>query len=498
MSAVENNESREGAKAKRKGSFLSSVLTLAAGSALAQFITLALMPVITRLYDPAAFGVFAVFVAIATLITSVANLRLAEVIVLAPTDDDADAATELATLVVATIALVCGVLGAVFADRLAPIIGIEPYSVFLQLVSIAVFLGGLRQVLRRWLLREHFNRNIAFGEISQALTDRTFTILGFFVAPGTPVGLVLGRLLGQLAAVVALVKPLLSRKLAVGFGAKDRKRMAVIARDYQQFPKYSWAIMVDNAAKQLPVVLVTSLLGPAIAGNYALARRVLAEPAIIMGAALGQSYYQLAVKEGGGDAVRRATVVMTSMLLKLIAIPVMVGLLCAPELFSLLFGENWRSSGWYALLLSPVFMLYLILRPLNKIFDLKMIQRAKGKFALQNIAVITLAFIPGLFIDDAFLVLCSYSLFTSLFLLNRCLWLLGKMDVTAGELLHACRLALVLAVAAAGLSVVSRRFWDGSDFFIILAVAGSVGLYLTLLAATDKPVRKLLHRFLGR
>ena len=495
---MDKNDSSGGAKVKRKGSFLRSVLTLAAGSALAQFITLALMPVITRLYDPTAFGVFAVFVAIATLVTSISNLRLAEVIVLAPTDEEADAALELATLVVATIALICGVLGAVFASRLARVFGIEPYSFFLQLVCIGVFLGGLRQILRRWLLREHFNRYIAFGEISQAIADRTFTILAYFVAPGTPMGLVFGRLFGQLAAVAALVKPLTSRKLSVGLGADERRRMAVIARDYHQFPKYSWAVMVDNASKQLPVVLVTSLLGPAVAGYYALARRVLAEPAIIMGAALGQSYYQLAVREGGGDAVRRATVVMTSMLLKLIAIPVMLGLLCAPELFSLLFGESWRPAGWYALLLSPVFMLYLMLRPLNRIFDLKMIQRAKGKFALQNVSVITLAFLPGLFIDDAFLVLSSYSFLTSLFLLNRGLWLLRKMDVSAGEVAHACRIAFVLAAAAATLSVMSRSFWVGSDFLIILAVVGSAGLYLAMLVATDQSVRALFDRFLRR
>jgi O-antigen/teichoic acid export membrane protein len=475
-----------------------SVVTLAAGSALAQFITLALMPVITRLYDPTAFGVFAVFVAIATLVTSISNLRFAEVIVLAPTDEDADAAAELATLVVATIALFCGVLGALFADPLAAVFGIESYSFFLQLVFIGVFLGGLRQILRRWLLREHFNRYIAFGEISQALVDRSCTILAYWIAPGTPIGLVLGRLLGQLAGVAALAKPLLSRRLSVGFGSEERGRMAAIGRDYRQFPKYSWGVMVDNAAKQLPVVFVTGLLGPAAAGYYALARRVLAEPAIIMGAALGQSYYQLAVKEGGGDAVRRATVVMTSMLLKLIALPLMVGLLCAPELFALLFGESWRPAGWYALLLSPVFMLYLILRPLNKIFDLKMIQRAKGMFALQNVSVISLSFLPGFFIDDALFVLSSYSLLTSLFLLNRGLWLLGRMDISAGEVVHACSIALVLAAAAAGLSVMSRRFWDGSDLLIILAVVGSVALYLAMLAATDKPVRALFYKLLGK
>ncbi len=47
-----------------KGSFLHNIAVLATGTALAQIIPLLASPILTRLYSPEAFGLFAVFIAI--------------------------------------------------------------------------------------------------------------------------------------------------------------------------------------------------------------------------------------------------------------------------------------------------------------------------------------------------------------------------------------------------------------------------------------------------
>jgi len=62
--------------------FLRSVAVVAGGTALAQLVHLASMPVVTRLYGPQAYGVFNLFVSMVVVVSNVATLSYAVAIVL--------------------------------------------------------------------------------------------------------------------------------------------------------------------------------------------------------------------------------------------------------------------------------------------------------------------------------------------------------------------------------------------------------------------------------
>ncbi|MEL7043653.1 MAG: oligosaccharide flippase family protein [Pseudomonadota bacterium] len=487
-----------GEASSRRKRFLSSILTLSAGSTASQLITLALMPVITRLYDPAMFGIFAVFVALANIIIRVSNLQFAETIVVVPSEEDAEAAAQLAITIVAFFAVFIGALGLLFSAPLAQFFGIEPYGIYFAILAFAIFLGGLRQVLRRWLLRAHGNRYIASGEVSQALADRVATIAGFWLSPGTPNGLVFGRLTGQLCDVLAMLRGVIGNPPRLSLDQPRREHMKALAGEYRQFALYSWANLLDNAAQQLPVIMINALLGPTVAGGVALARRVLAEPAIILGSALAQSYYQLAAKEDDESVLRSVTATMTFTLFKLIALPVLLGMCCAPELFAVVFSEKWRIAGWYALIVSPIFMLTLLLRPLNRIFFVQRIQRERGIYAIQNILVIVVALVPAIFIDNEMIVLAVYSGCSSLYLLYRGLWLLGRVSITPRDVLLSCYLSLMLALVGAVVAVLARRALEGNDLLIVAVVVSVVLAYLAALLLVDTKVRKSLQGVLGK
>ena len=50
------------------GGFIGNVATLAAGNALAQVVSIAAVPVITRLYAPEQFGLYAIFLGVVAMI----------------------------------------------------------------------------------------------------------------------------------------------------------------------------------------------------------------------------------------------------------------------------------------------------------------------------------------------------------------------------------------------------------------------------------------------
>ena len=72
-----------------KGEFFKNVVTLMTGTIAAQLFTVAVSPILTRLYTPADFGVFALFTAMNAVLSIVAAARYETAIMLPRDDGDA-------------------------------------------------------------------------------------------------------------------------------------------------------------------------------------------------------------------------------------------------------------------------------------------------------------------------------------------------------------------------------------------------------------------------
>src|SRR5438093_12405217 len=104
----------------RRSTFLGSVLTMAGGNALGQALTVAVSPVLTRIYSPTDFGVLAVQVSLLSIILIFAGLRYEFAIPLPKDDGTAAALLTLAlSIVVGMSALTGGVVWLVGGRALA-------------------------------------------------------------------------------------------------------------------------------------------------------------------------------------------------------------------------------------------------------------------------------------------------------------------------------------------------------------------------------------------
>lgn len=89
-----------------KGSFARNVLTLMTGTTLAQAIPIAVSPILTRLFSPAEFGVFAVYLAIVSVLAILATGRYELAIMVPKKDRDAAALAVAAFMLSLFVSLV--------------------------------------------------------------------------------------------------------------------------------------------------------------------------------------------------------------------------------------------------------------------------------------------------------------------------------------------------------------------------------------------------------
>ena len=348
---------------------LSDSLILSAGTALGASATILASPIITRLYDPSVFGMFAVYGSLLGLATPVASLRYETAIPIEK--DDAHAANLLVVSV--AIALLMSVVagGVVFLyPEILSYFGKGPgLKRYLILLPIAYLCTGVYQALSGWAVR-----NRAFTQISRTRISQSVGCAGVQLSVGalngSPWGLFSGDLVSRAGGTGLLLTHLVKTWPA---GAFSLRTCGATMRRYVRFPLFTtWASVLTMAGSQLPVLILSRSFSLEVAGWYALTSRVLGTPSSLVGQALGQAFLGHAARLKHQKGELRAMTESTAGWVFLIALPVFLFIgLEGKQLFAAVFGARWAPAGVYAQILAPLFCLWMVASPLNHLLTIR-------------------------------------------------------------------------------------------------------------------------------
>jgi O-antigen/teichoic acid export membrane protein len=345
------------------GSFARSVLTLMTGTTLANLIPVAVAPILTRLYSPAEFGLFALYGGLAALIAVPSTGRYEMAIVLPAEDEDAIQLIGLAFLIasvvfaatsLAVLLFRAPLLGALRAPALAPWLVILPLSI----LSTAAI-----QTLGSWLNRKRAYPRIAQSRIAQAVCGAALAI-GLARGRWGPGGLILSALAAQ--CVAAGILAFGSRGLLAGAGRMTSSGMKEQAARYRNFPRVNVLHAVfDTVSVSAAVIVLSHFFDSRVVGHYSMVMRVLTAPVALIGAAITQVFYQRAAETHNRGLPLRPMIGRLLRRSSWIALPATLILLVgAPTLFSTVFGPEWATAGRYARLLAPYMFFYFLASPL--------------------------------------------------------------------------------------------------------------------------------------
>lgn len=343
-------------KLKPKSEFSRNVLTLMMGTTIAQAIPIAISPILTRIYTPEDFGVFALFIAITAIFGSIANGRYELAIMLPKKDEDAINIFALGFIITSAISLVLLVLVVVFNDYFTKLLNNEELSVWLYFVPIAVFFTGLWNILNYFNNRKKQYKDLAKATIIKSIVTAIVQISVGFLKSGA-IGLISGQILSQFFANTKLLSNILKDKVLLTKISKVK--IIALAKRYKDFPKYSmWAILANSLSQNLTNILISSFYSVATLGFYSVVQRVLGMPSSLIGASIGQVFFQQATKEKQQTGKAIKTFNATVKKLIIIGVP-SFGILffIVEDLFAFVFGEEWKIAGTYAQIIIPLFLI---------------------------------------------------------------------------------------------------------------------------------------------
>ena len=410
-------------KLRPKSEFSRNVLTLMTGSTIAQAIPIAISPILTRLYTPEDFGIFALYIGIVGFIAIIIAGRYELAIVLPTSDREAINILALSLLITITLVTILSVVISLFKDSILLALNAQQIGNLLYLVPLSLLLSGLNQSFKYWSNRKKYFQNISLSQISQTSSSVSMQLIFAYIYQG--VGLIVGNIVGMAVAFGVLWRRFRESDGSL-LSAIRVDRVVVVMRRYKEFPLVnSFHAFSDVARVSGSVMLVSAFFGVEVLGFYSLSLRILQLPIAILGSALGQILYQKLSSLEREERILYPYIKKSIINLTLVALPIFSILyIIAPDIFAFVFGEKWREAGEYTQVLIPYLFMSFILSPISTVPII--LKRQKSFFYLSLIGNIGM---PLLIISGARLgygiedILSITSLFLALLYLLILLWI---------------------------------------------------------------------------
>jgi len=340
---------------------------LLGGATVAQILSAAISPLLTRLYSPGDFGVLAVYGSIVSLLIVIAALRYELAVPLARDAHEAASVGAAAAIVAILSALCVAVLVLSVGEAVLAKLNASVMVPFAWLLPIGVLGGSLYRLLSHWALREREYRILASTRMTQSLVQAGVQIGFGFVSAG-PLGLLAGDAIGRSGGSLRLARKIWAQHRE-SIRSITWKSIWTAAVTYRRFPLVSsFSVLFNNAALQLGPLAIAWLHGPVVAGWFALAQRVVGIPMRLVGEAVAQVYLSEAAALVRED-VAAVWPIFKKTAWRLFAfslLPASVIAAAGSPVFGMLFGSGWGKAGLYAQLLLPMFVGQIVASPLSQ------------------------------------------------------------------------------------------------------------------------------------
>ncbi len=351
---------------KPKSEFSRNVLTLMTGATIAQAIPIVISPILTRIYTPEDFGVFALYMAITSIMAVVATGRYELAIMLPKKDKDAINIVALSIIIAFFVSFISLIIVFIFNTQITNLLGNPEISNWLYFIPITVLFTGIYQSINYWSNRKKQYRRLATNRVIQSGTTTT-TNLGMGFNGFESSGLILGRVLGQGVATAILGKLIWKED---SYKLKEVKKLKIFSlmKRYKKLPIYNLPnALIDGFRLSGISILIAKFFTTATLGQFSLAWQMAQTPISLIGGSLSQVFFQKVSSSKKSDLHR--IVIKFILQASIVAAPIFLLIyLFAVDIFIFVFGENWKLAGEAASVMTPWLFLNFLTSPLSILF----------------------------------------------------------------------------------------------------------------------------------
>lgn len=367
-------------KIRQEGTFVRYVSIVTSWNIAISLIQFALSPIITRLYSPEQYGVFALFNTIVTSLVLIGSLRYNEAIVVTETHGQRNNAIALSFLSILGVSLLAAIVIFLWGDYLLQLIGVSWPGYLLYLIPLATLLGGGFEILISTnVSRKRFLSNGLSGFLLNLLS-RGFNIFYALNIQARAIGLIWGDIAGKIAGILIALFSFgnLKNKTKKFYETVSWNSIKKVAYLYKNFPFYTLPTnLLLLLSGHLPIYFFTIQFNSQVVGNYALSSSLLEIvnrliPYSIAGVFLPKA---MELKKMSLQHLAESTYKLYWVMFWMALLIFSGFALLGKIMFPLVFGESWQTAGIYVAILSLQYAINFIAVSLSDVYKVLSRQR---------------------------------------------------------------------------------------------------------------------------
>jgi len=377
------------------------------GTTIAQAIPIAISPILTRLYTPEDFGIFALYMSISSILSVLATGRYELAIVLPEKDEDAFHLLILSVGISFLMTFMAFFFVLFFNTSITSLLGRPEIANWLYFIPVTIFLTGLYQSFSYWSNRKKEYRRLAFARIIQN-GSTTFGNLGMGWGGYGSIGLIGSFLFGQ-----GIASFFLGRSVFTQDRGRLRKikvfKIIALAGKYSKFPKFDIpSAFIYSVYSNMALIFFSKFFEASVSGFYFFSNKILKIPLGIFVSAFSDVFYQKLSQVKEYENIAREINGFSLKILKTTFIPFLIIVYSSYFYVEPLFGGAWKELYLFIDIFALPVYTGLLLSPYGHI--LKIIDRQEISMYLHlfRLSVLSFFFISYFYMD--------YSLITFLYL----------------------------------------------------------------------------------
>lgn len=330
--------------------FLKSVLTLSSGIAIGQLINLVGMPIVSRLYEPEALGLYTLLTTNSSLISSVACLGMMTSFMLPERDEEARGLCQLVTKSTCFISMTAMLLLFLFQNHYKLVdFSLFSYEIYLLLIFINIMLTTVSSICYSYANRFKLYKVMFWNPVFTALFHGIFRVLLFYLG-FRQTGYLYAAYISTMINILHLLR---HANPYVKVEDPQLKNLPLL-KQYIRFPKYQMpANLVSSMEFQIPIRGITFLYGDSILGMYSMSMRIIGLPVTFLASPINRVYFQEAShRYQNNEDISEFTFNILKANIKLAIVPICFLIIFGETLFACILGENWRMAGQFATILA--------------------------------------------------------------------------------------------------------------------------------------------------
>ena len=351
-----------------KSEFASQFKILALGTLISQIFLISSTPLITRLYSPEVFGIFALFTAITSVFVPIVCGRYNIALIVVKKNNEGNALFNLSLILSLVFCLLLLIIFFFGEIPLKKLLNAEKLNFWWFFIPVIVFLSSSREIIKSYLNRVKNYSLISKSEIFFSVIKVTFLLsLGYLGYSFN--GIFMADIISFMATIIFLIFFL--KKIKKKFLLIKNKKLYEVAKKYKEFPIYqSTSTLINTIRVALPVFFLTKYFDSDIVGYYSLILMSVFYPLSF----ISKSISMVHIKKVAELIQKRTNVTnyikkLTFILIFIILVPVFIVLFFGEEIFSFVFGKEWTLAGNLASILIIGLGFQFVISTLSPVFS---------------------------------------------------------------------------------------------------------------------------------